>query len=129
MVGPTSRPDPRVDQLFERRGRFGSQYRRMRGQDQVTPEMFDEPLRSYYLENREVLDLDILNVEEIQPLQRTDSQKYRNQFLLATAWSNAMGAVGPSGPQGPPEVDDFPRQRRMGRAPQLQLKDPVKTAK
>ncbi len=113
QVGPASRPDARVEQIFERRGRFMMQYRRGRQQGLEGLEMFEDPLRSYYEQHPEDLELDILNVEEIQPLQRVDSRKYRHQFILAEAWSNAMGAVGPRGPQGPPEVDDFPRQRRM----------------
>ncbi len=158
-VGPTSRPDPRVEQLFERRGQFGYQYRRGLQQGLEGPAMFEEPLRSFYEKNPEVLELDIINVEEILPVRRIDSPLYRDQFKLATAWSDAMGAVGPSGPQGPPETDDFPRRRRMmgGMAPggrrtppqggvapgreqmtamtggpasgQLKMKDPVQTAR
>ena len=76
-VGPTSRPDARVEQIFERRGRFGREYMQIRrggrapglggppGSGQrppsgdpdaaeagrtgpVAPEDFSEPLRSYY---------------------------------------------------------------------------------
>lgn len=131
-VGPARRPDARVEQIFERRGRFSMQYRRGLQQGLKGLDMFDDPLRSYYEENPEVLELDIINVEEIQPKQRIDSPLYRDQFRLATAWSGAMGAVGPRGPQGPPEIDDFPRQGRMrgGSAPEpLKMKDPVQTAR
>ncbi len=149
--GTPRRVDPRVDQIFERRGRFMMQYMRGRQQGLSGPDMFEEPLRSYYRENPEVLELDILNVEEIQPKQRVDSRIYGQQFLLAEAWANAMGAVGPRGPQGPPAENDFPRQRRMmgSRMPggdqpqgdmptpptvrnesgQVDLKDPVQTAR
>ena len=131
-VGPARRPDARVEQIFERRGRFSMQYRRGLQQGLEGLAMFEDPLRSYYVENPEVLELDIINVEEIQPKQRIDAPLYRDQFKLATAWSNAMGAVGPRGPQGPPEIDDFPRQGRMrgGPAPEpLKMKDPIQTAR
>ena len=61
----------------------------------VTPEDFSEPLRSYYQANPQDLDLDILNSDELQPLNRADSAEYGDEFILAEAWSAAMGAVGP----------------------------------
>ncbi len=145
-AGTPRRIDARVEQIFERRGRFGGALRAIGEGDRRDPDSFPEPLRTYYRENPEVLELDILNVEEIQPKQRVDSRLYGHQFLLAEAWANAMGAVGPRGPQGPPEENDFPRQRRMmgSRMPQgdvptpptfrnesgqVILKDPVMTAK
>jgi reductive dehalogenase len=162
-VGPGLRPDSRVEQIFERRGRFMREYRRIAGgqggmrppaggqaatgsvgagpaagsaagaqeepgQGPVTPEDFSEPLGSYYRERPQDLELDILNMTELGPLQRADSQEYGEQFLLAEAWSAAMGAVGPGPITGPPEENDFPRAR-FGPAPEpAQLKDPEKTA-
>ncbi len=55
-IGETSRTDARVEQIFERRGRFMREYMQFRrrgasaeGDDPtpITPEDFSEPLRSY----------------------------------------------------------------------------------
>jgi len=151
-VGPTSRPDARVEQIFERRGRFMREYMRLRGgpgrggfpgmstpqgdspQEErpepgpVTPESFPEPLRGYYQANPQDLDLDILNTEELQPLNRADSMEYGDPFILSEAWSAAMGAVGPGPINGPPEVNDFPRGRGGARPEPMKMKDPGKTA-
>ncbi len=159
-VGPTSRPDARVEQIFERRGRFMREYMRLRGgggrgfpgmsgqppqQGQesgasaeaaqttpssgpVTPESFSEPLRSYYQSNPQDLDLDILNSDELQPMNRADSAEYGDEFILAEAWSAAMGAVGPGPISGPPEVNDFPRGRGGTMPEPMKLVDPAKTA-
>jgi reductive dehalogenase len=150
-VGPTSRPDARVEQIFERRGRFGREYRTLsgggrtgsspgtppsdfppseeEGVGKISADDFPEPLRGHYAANPQDLEMDILNTEELQPLQRADSREYGDQFLLAHAWSNAMGAVGPRPVSGPPEVNDFPRGRG-GQPPEpVRLKDPERTAR
>jgi len=130
-VGPTSRPDARVEQIFDRRSRFMREYMQLRrdgGSGPVSPEDFLEPLRSYYRTHPQDLELDILNREELQPLLRADSMEYGDEFVLAEAWSNAMGAVGPGPISGPPEVNDFPRGRG-GRVPDpAKLKDPARTS-
>jgi len=150
-VGPTSRTDARVEQIFERRGRFMREYMRLRGgggrgfpggggppegsvptegqsSGPPSPEDFSEPLRSYYQAHPQDLELDILNMEELQPMMRADSMEYGDEFILSEAWSNAMGAVGPGPISGPPEVNDFPRGRG-GRVPEkAKLKDPAKTS-
>ena len=124
-VGPTSRPDARVENIFSRRGRFMRQYRRM----QTGAEMEDEVLAAYYEEHPEDLELDKLMMEEIYPKLRADMEKYGEQYLLAVAWSDAMFAVGPERVDGPPEVADFPQPDRMGRVPQkAKMKDPIKTS-
>ena len=124
IVGPTSRPDARVEQLFERRGRFMRAWRTVREGGE-----FEEPLKSYYEAHPEILELDRVNVEVILPAQRTDQEKYGARFLLADAWSNAMGAVQPRPVSGPPEEWDFPRPGRDGRLPlPMKMKDPAKTA-
>jgi reductive dehalogenase len=157
-VATTSRPDPRVEQIFERRGRFMREYMRLRGgggtgepqargmappggaqgmgqpaqareeSEPVTAESFSEPLRSYYRANPQDLDLDILNMEELQPMNRADSQEYGDRFILAEAWSAAMGAVGPGPINGPPEMNDFPRGRGGARPEPMRMKDPGRTA-
>ncbi len=124
VVGPTSRPDARVENIFSRRGMFMRQYRAVREGGE-----FDELLQRYYDEHPEDLELDKLAVEEIGPKQRADEQTYGEQFRLAEAWSSAMGAVGPRPPQGPPEVADFPRPGRFGSAPEpAMMKDPAQTS-
>jgi epoxyqueuosine reductase len=152
-IGPTSRPDARVMQIFERRGRFGREYRRIQGgqgvggfpgtggppgggvpssdaprSGPVTAEDFSEPLRSHYRERPEDLELDIRNVDEIQPLMRADNEIYGDAYTLAEAFSLGMGAVGPGPIRGTPEENDFPRDRRGGPAQPMKMKDPVKTA-
>lgn len=157
IAGPTSRPDARVEQIFERRGRFMREYMQLRGRPggfgmppgaaptgrggsttpqsgqeepsaPLSPEDFSEPLRSYYLAKPEDLELDIINMTELQPMMRADSMEYGDRYILAEAWSNAMGAVGPSPIRTPPEENDFPRGRMGQPVEQAKLKDPVKTA-
>ena len=124
IVGPTSRPDARVEQLFERRGRFMRAWRSVREGGE-----FEEPLKSYYRQHPEVLELDRINVEEIMPLQRADRERYAGRFLLAEAWSDAMGAVIPRPVSGPPDEWDFPRPGYDGRTPRrLKMKDRRKTS-
>lgn len=124
VVGATSRPDARVEQLFERRGRFRREWRTVKDGSEFT-----EPLRSYYEEHPEILELDRIEMEEIYPAQRADREQYGDRFVLAEAWSSAMGAVSPRPVSGPPEESDFPRPRRGGRVPQpKKMKDPAKTA-
>ncbi len=140
VVGETCRMDARTDQIFERRGRFMEEYRRILGarremeveegaeRQSITPGDFSEPLRSYYREHPQDLELDILAVEEIMPRLRADSREYGDRYVLARAWSNAMGAVGPEPIREPPEVNDLPRDRRGRPAEPVRLKDPVRTA-
>ena len=124
IVGPTSRPDARVEQLFERRGRFGRAWRAVQEGGE-----FEEPLKSYYEAHPEILELDRINVEVIQPAQRADRAEYGAKFMLADAWSNAMGAVQPRPVSGPPMECDFPGPRYDGSIPQpMKMKDPAKTA-
>ncbi len=131
-VGPTSRPDARVENIFARRGGFRQQYRAVQEGDE-----FDEPLKTFYAENPDILELDRVNQEEIMPKMRGDQQKYGDQFMLAMAWSSAMGAVSPRATSGPPEEADFPRVRGRGTMGEMgggdasepvNLKDPAKTA-
>lgn len=124
-VGQTSRPDARTENIFERRSKFMRQYK-----DGAQISDMDELLQEYYTKNPEDFDLDIMNIKEIMPALRTDSEKYRNQFFLADAWSNAMGAVSPSFPSGPPEVGDFPTRREFeGPSEPMKMKSPEKTSK
>lgn len=123
-VGPTSRPDARVENIFARRGLFLRQYRAVREGGE-----FEEPLKRYYATHPEDLELDLMAVEEIAPLQRQAEEEYGDRYLLAVAWSDAMGAVSPRPTQGPPAVADFPQPDRFDRAPApVRMRDPARTA-
>lgn len=125
-VGSTSRPDARTENIFERRSRFMRQYR---GDGAQISDM-DELLQEHYTKHPGDFDLDVMNIKEIMPKQRSDSREYRNKFFLAEAWSEAMGAVSPRFPSGPPEVADFPMRRGLGEPSEpMKLKSPEKTSK
>jgi reductive dehalogenase len=124
-VGLTSRADARTEVIFSRRPRFSSQWR-----DDAGLEGLDPVLRDYYRRHPEDLELDLYDMKEIAPKQRADMQKYSDQFILATAWSNAMGAVSPLRINSPPEESDFTRNRRTGELMDpFKLKSPEKTSK
>ncbi|MCP4723935.1 MAG: reductive dehalogenase [bacterium] len=124
-IGTGSRPDARVENIFDRRGRFRRQY-----QEGVQIGDLDELLQSHYTKHPNDLDLDILDIEEISPKLRADSGKYRMKFLLANSWSRANSAVNPRQDSRPPEIADFPGARRGGSAPEpVKLKSPQKTSK
>ncbi|NIM49758.1 MAG: reductive dehalogenase [Gemmatimonadales bacterium] len=123
-VGPTSRPDARVDNIFARRGRLARQYQAVKEGGE-----FDELLQAYYDEHPEDLELDMLATEEILPKRRADQEEYGDRYILAAAWSSAMGAVSPGPPSGPPEEADFPRPGPDGTPVEpAKMKDPVKTS-
>ena len=132
-VGPTSRVDARTHQIFERRGRFMREYRALRRErederEAVAPNDFSEPLRSYYQEHPTDLELDVVAVEEVMPRLRADAAEHGDRYLLARAWSNAMGAVGPEPIRTSPETNDLPTDRRGRRTEPASLKDPERTA-
>jgi reductive dehalogenase len=123
-VGPTSRPDARVENIFERRMRFRMQYRAVQQGGE-----FDELMSAYYEAHPEDLELDRINQEEIMPKHMADARATGDQYLLAQAWSQAMGAVSPRESGGPPDEADFPRPRRGGGPVEpAKLKDPAKTS-
>ncbi len=124
MVGPTSRPDARVENIFARRGSFMRQYREVMAGGE-----FEEPLKSYYEAHPEDLELDRQAVEDILPKLRADEQEFGDAFLLSVAWSDAMGAVGPDPVDSPPEDSDFPRARDGTPIDPVRLKDPAMTAR
>jgi reductive dehalogenase len=82
--------------------------------DDTGIEGMDDHLREYYRKKPEDLDLDIYSMKELMPKLMSDSRKHRQQFILANAWSNAMGAVSPRPINEPPEKSDFPSRRRFG---------------
>lgn len=123
-VGPTSRADARTDVIFYRRSSFTRQFRKETGIEGLEPH-----LQAYYRKNPEDLELDIYNQEVIFPAYMQDRRTYQKQFLLANAWSNAMGAVSPPLITEPPKISDFPRPgRRGGVMEPARFKDPRKTS-
>jgi ferredoxin len=124
-VGETSRPDARSEVIFYRRGLFRRQWKEETGLEGLDPY-----LQEYYRRNPEHLELDLYSQNELMPLLMADSRKYRKQFRLAEAWSNAMGAVGPPRITEPPETSDFMLDRRTRQPVEaVRFKDPAKTSK
>jgi len=125
IVGKTERIDARVDNIFSRFPNL------MRSWDEEKGiESLDENLQAYYKKHPDTLKEDLYAREVIFPGRRKDNEKYGDQFILAEAWSNAMGAVWPEGLSDPPHVSDFPHPGRSGGMPEpVQLKSPEKTAK
>ena len=124
-VGPTSRADARTHVIFYRRSDFKRNWR-----EEAEIEGLPEHLQIFYKKNPKVLEQDIYLRKEVYPKQKADAKKYRNQFLLATAWSNAMEAVSPQRISQPPEKSDFPSRGRFGGpAEPLKMKSPEKTSR
>jgi ferredoxin len=124
-VGEASRPDARSEVIFYRRGLFRRQWK-----DETGLEGLDPYLQDYYRRNPEHLELDLYSQNELMPMLMSDSRKYRKQFQLAEAWSNAMGAVGPRRITAPPEKSDFQLDRRTGQpVEEVKFKDPAKTSR
>jgi epoxyqueuosine reductase len=124
-VGTSSRPDARTDVIFYRRGDFMRNWSDDSGIDGLP-----EHLQLFYKKHPEVLEQDIYLLKEVSPKMREDDRKYRNKFILATAWSNAMGAVSPQPIYQPPEESDFPRRGRFGGTIEpMKMKSPEKTSK
>ncbi len=125
IVGPTRRVDARTEVIFSRMSRLMRQWN-----DEKGIEGLDDNLKAYYLAHPEDLELDLRIRREIFPKRREDNAKYGNQFLLAEAWSHAMGEVWPEGITEPPQVSDFPEAKGFGQPPEpLTMKSPEKTAK
>jgi len=125
-TGSTWRPDARTEVIFDRRMYLQRQYKK----GITVDELEEEFIRDYYKNNPEDFELDVHNIEEIMPKLREDSRKYGDRFILAQAWADAMGAVGPRYSDEPPEIADFPKPERFG-GPQgpLTMKNPEKTSK
>jgi epoxyqueuosine reductase len=124
-TGATSRADSRTEVIFDRRGRFSRQYR-----DGVTVEELDPLLRDYYGKHPEIFQQDVINLRDILPRLSEDRHKYSDKYIIAKAWANAMGAVGPPPVNEPPEVSDFPVNRRTGEpAFKHTMKSPAQTSK
>ncbi|MHC4696718.1 MAG: reductive dehalogenase [Planctomycetota bacterium] len=123
-VGPTTRPDARTENLFERRRSLFKQH-----EDEASEEL-DELLQAYYQKRPEDFELDMINITEIMPKQEADAQTYGQRFCLAEAWAGAMMAVSPDRITEPPEVADFPSEERHdGPDEPLEMKSPAQTAR
>ncbi len=123
-VGASERIDARTDVIFLRFSLFMRGWNEKEGMDKLHP-----VLKEFYRQNPEDLKHDIKLRNEIFPSLRSDSRKYREQFLLAKAWSGSMEAVHPEKITSPPEESDFPRGMRYGEPETpLKMKDPAKTS-
>jgi len=124
-VGPTERIDARTEVIFARFPNLMRSWDEKKGLESL-----DDNLQEFYKKHPDKLKEDLYARSEIFPKQREDNHKYREQFILAEAWSSAMGAVWPDGLSEPPEQSDFPKPDRSGKqVKQLKLKSPEKTAK
>ena len=124
-VSETSRVDARSEVIFYRRGTFRRQWKEETGLEGLEPHLQD-----YYRRYPEHLELDLYSQHVLMPKLMADTQKYRKQFLLAEAWSNAMGAVSPRRITEPPEKSDFLIDRRSGRPLEpVPFKDPAKASR
>jgi epoxyqueuosine reductase len=98
------------------------------------PEELPEPLNSYFKENEKRYKL-TLKAFELIGTQRTDWDRFKTQFAIADAWSNAMASMFenqhqredgmslfPLEPKTPPEEWDF---RGIYREKPLPFKSPV----
>lgn len=120
-VGPTSRVDARTGVIFARLG-YLRRYDEEKGLDSLP-----QHVRDYYTRRPEDLKLDVHVRKEILSKRAEDSKKYRKEFILSKAWSNAMGAVRPPGVNRPPQEWDFPRGR-SAETP-YKMKDPKQTSR
>ena len=124
-VGPSSRPDTRTEFIFARRPTFMRSWKEEQGLDSLPL-----VLKEYYQTNPKILEEDLYLMKEVFPKMMSDRRKYRKQFLLSEAWSNAMGAVSPPRINKPPEESDFPQKDRRGQIPEtVKFKNPAKTSK
>ncbi len=123
-VGVSSRPDARTEVIFNRRGLLRRQYDEEKGFDGL-----DDLLKDYYNANPGDFELDVMDFKEIIPKLREDTRKYGSRYVIAEAWSEAMGAVSPSGRFESPEISDFPKDRRGNTIPEQKMKSPEKTSK
>ncbi len=119
-TGPTSRPDARTEVVFQRRPALMRQWDDERGIDGL-----DEHLQEFYRDHPDALELDLLLKNEIQPKREVDAPKFKDDYILAEAWSKAMGAVLPPAVRRPPDESDFP----SGDREPLQMKSPSKTSR
>ena len=134
-VGESRRIDARYEMIFSRSGKLrGALGRNFDAEEALTlsdEQLIEqinaieaEPLKKFYLENPENFKVEVsMRTQEFRQQTSSDRQKYSDRYILANAWSSAMGAVSPSGGVGAPEEFDFGRRQPM------KLKSPDQTAK
>lgn len=122
-VGESRRIDARSEMIFGRMRYFFRNYNPEKGLESL-PEF----LQDYYKKNPKDLETDSYLRKEIFPKMREAKMKYKDQFTLAEAYSNAMGAVKPPRIDKPPEETDFPKGNRYEPAKPYKLKDPKMTS-
>jgi epoxyqueuosine reductase len=123
-VGPTTRPDARAEVIFARMGVLMRNWNEETGLSGLP-----DHLQAFYKKNPEALEVDLSVRKEIFPKYMADRKKFKKQFILANAYSNAMGAVSPPRIDKPPEESDFPKGGRFGGpTTPLKMKDPKKTS-
>ena len=66
---------------------------------------FKEPMLSWYKERPEQYELDRVRMEEIMPIKKKDSEKYKEYYSLINAWSDSWATSEPI--TEPPELSDF----------------------
>ncbi|MCK4889762.1 MAG: twin-arginine translocation signal domain-containing protein, partial [Candidatus Aminicenantes bacterium] len=120
-TGTSRRVDARAEVVFSRIGPLFRNWKEEEGTNSLP-----EYLKNFYNANPEVLELDLRIKKELFPKLRKDRKKYGHKFILAEAWSDAMGAVWPKHSQEPPEIADFPERKDQK---QLTMKSPEKTSK
>ncbi|MBU8921831.1 MAG: reductive dehalogenase, partial [Bacteroidales bacterium] len=124
-VSATRRVDARSEVVFSRISRLMRGWNPAEGVDGL-----EEPLRKYYRENPESLTDDLKLRDEIFPKRRKDVAEYHDEFVLAEAWSHAMGSVWPDFEESPPEVADFPKGDAFGEpSTPFRMRSPELTSK
>ena len=124
IVGETQRADARTGVIFQRFPRLMRQWDDARGIESLDP-----LLKEYYETNPDELEADLSLRLEIFPKRRQDNREYGDQFILAEAWSHAMGAVWPEGIHDAPKVSDFPDRSHGEPAEPYPMRSPEKTSK
>lgn len=120
-VGPTQRVDARTEVVFSRLGPLFKNWSEENGIENLP-----DYRKEFYKKNPEILKLDLKVKAELFPKLREAKKKYKDQFILSEAWSNAMGSVWPTHSKEPPEIADFPKNKEQK---PLEMKDPEQTSK
>jgi epoxyqueuosine reductase len=111
-IGPTSRADSRTENIFSRRRRF-----RMQWNESTGLEGLDELLQAHYKKHPGDYEEDVLLVTDVMPKLMEERQKGDRRYLIAEAWSNAMGAVMPTPQVHQSDETDASMRRAMSGPP------------
>ena len=108
-VGKTERPNKATDYVFGRNLSFAKALKSGWKPDQGV-EKLGEPLASFYKRKPEDLKNDIERFTKVLPKRKKDTEKYRNYFALAHAYSDGwedLFTSYPPEPDKPPEESDY----------------------